>query len=138
VTARTHGTGYRTVVRSGDHVFVADEPVSAGGTEEGASPYDYLLGAAAACTSMTLRMYAQRKGWPLEEAIVDLRTRNSHAADCEACAEPDVQTGPGVLERRIELRGPLSEEQRVRLLQIADRCPVKQTLERGVRIVNGA
>jgi uncharacterized OsmC-like protein len=136
VTARTAATGFRTVVRSGDHVFVADEPSSVGGTDEGATPYDYLLGAAAACTSMTLRMYAQRKGWPLEEAIVDVRTGTTHAADCAACVEGKAPTGLGTLVRRVELRGPLTEEQRQRLLAIADRCPVKQALERGLTMVS--
>lgn len=138
VTARTPATGFRTVVRAGDHVFVADEPSSVGGTDEGATPYDYLLGAAAACTAMTLRMYASRKGWPLEEAVVDVRTRNTHAADCAACVEHGAKTGPTKLERRIELRGPLTDEQRQRLLAIADRCPVKQALERGITLVASA
>lgn len=138
VSARTSAMGFRTVVRAGQHVFVADEPASVGGTEEGATPYDYLLGAVAACTAMTLRMYAHRKGWPLEEAIVDVRTGNSHASDCAACVERNADAGPGVLERRIELRGPLSEEQRERLLVIADRCPVKQALQRGITLVSDA
>ena len=132
VTVRTAESGFRTEVRAGDHTFVADEPVAVGGTNAGPTPYDYLLAALGACTAMTLRMYAGRKGWPLEEVLVELRNARSHAADCEECEAKPV--GFRRLERRIELRGPLSDEQRRRLLAIADRCPVKQTLGQGITI----
>jgi putative redox protein len=101
----------------------------------GPTPYDFLLASLGACTAMTLRMYASRKGWPLEEAVVRLRNARSHAADCENCETQAV--GIRRLERRIELKGALSDDQRDRLLAIADRCPVKQTIERGIRIENG-
>jgi putative redox protein len=84
---------------------------------------------------MTLRMYADRKGWPLEAAVIWLRQARSHEVDCEECVRERV--GMGVIERRVELVGPLSAEQKARLLEIADRCPVKQTLERGIRISEG-
>ena len=132
VTVRTQGSGFRTEVRAGNHAFVADEPLAVGGTDAGPTPYDYLLGALGACTAMTLRMYAGRKGWPLEEVLVGLRNSRSYAADCEDCEAKPV--GFRRLERRIELRGPLSEEQRRRLLEIADRCPVKQTLGQGIAV----
>ena len=132
VTVRTGASGFRTEVRAGDHMFVADEPLAVGGTNAGPTPYDYLLAALGACTAMTLRMYAGRKGWPLEEAVVELRNARSHAADCEECEAKPV--GFRRLERRLELRGPLTEEQRRRLLEIADRCPVKQTLGQGIAI----
>jgi putative redox protein len=132
VTVRTQASGFRTEVRAGDHAFVADEPLAVGGTNSGPTPYDYLLGALGACTTMTLRMYAGRKGWPLEEVEVQLRNARSHAADCDECETKPV--GFRRLERRIELRGPLTEEQRRRLLEIADRCPVKQTLGQGIAI----
>ena len=132
VTARTGVAGFRTEVTAGNHVFVADEPVSFGGTDDGPTPYDYLLASLAACTAMTLRMYAGRKGWPLEEALVRLRNARSYAADCANCdAQP---VGIRRLEREIELRGPLTGEQRDRLLAIAERCPVKQTIERGLKV----
>ena len=132
ITVRTHASGFRTEIRAGDHAFVADEPLAVGGTDAGPTPYDYLLGALGACTAMTLRMYAGRKRWPLEEVLVELRNARSHAADCEDCEAKPV--GFRRLERRIELRGPLTEEQRRRLLEIADRCPVKQTLGQGIEI----
>ena len=133
VTARAPGPRYRTELTAGRHTFVADEPVAVGGSDDGATPYDYLLASIGACTAMTLRMYADRKGWPLEEAIVRFRTARSHAADCADCETKSV--GVGRLERRVELRGPLNDEQRARLMAIADRCPVKQTLARGIEIV---
>ena len=133
VAARTGADGYRTEVSVGGHVLVADEPGSVGGgTNAGPTPYDYLLAALGACTSMTLRMYATRKGWPLEEAVVRLRNARSHASDCENC---DTQTvGIRRLEQQIDLRGPLTDEQRARLLNVAARCPVKQTIERGLQV----
>jgi putative redox protein len=132
VSAHTGAAGYRTDVSVREHEFIADEPASVGGADSGPTPYDYLLGALGACTTMTLRMYANRKGWPLEDAIVRLRDARVHAADCENCEKQAV--GIRRIERQIELKGPLTDEQRERLLAIADRCPVKQTLERGLRI----
>jgi uncharacterized OsmC-like protein len=132
VTAHTGAAGYRTDVGVRGHEFIADEPASVGGADGGPTPYDYLLGALGACTAMTLRMYANRKGWPLEGAVVRLRDARSHAADCENCEKQAV--GIRRIERQVELKGPLTDEQRERLLAIADRCPIKQTLERGLRI----
>ena len=132
VTARTGAAGFRTEITAGNHVFVADEPVSFGGTDGGPTPYDYLLAALASCTAMTLRMYADRKAWPLEEAVVRLRNARSYAADCANCEAQ--QVGIRRLERDIELRGPLTSDQRDRLLAIAERCPVKQTIERGIKV----
>jgi len=133
VTTQIGPRGYRAEVRAGAHAFVTDEPAAVGGTDKGPTPYDYLLGALGGCTAMTLRMYADRRGWPLEGVRVRLRTSRSHAEDCEGCDTASV--GITWLEREVELSGPLTEDQRHRLLQIADRCPVKQTLERGIRVV---
>ena len=132
VLSRIGPTAYRTEVRARGHGFTIDEPRSLGGTEAGATPYEYLLASLGGCTAMTLRMYANRKGWPLEGVEVGLRTARSHVADCADCENSDV--GITRLERTILLKGPLSDDQRARLMQIADRCPVKQTLERGFRI----
>ena len=132
VTAHTVAGSYRTDVGARGHEFVADEPVSVGGTDRGPTPYDYMLGALGACTAMTLHMYAKRKGWPLEDAVVRLRNARSHADDCENCEKNDV--GVRRIERQVELKGALTDEQRQRLLAIADRCPIKQTLERGLKI----
>ncbi|WP_282609367.1 alpha/beta fold hydrolase [Pelagibius sp. Alg239-R121] len=105
----------------------ADEPKSYGGDESGATPYDLLLGGLGACTSMTVRLYADRKGWPLEQVEVTLSHEKIHAEDCAEC-----ETKSGRLdqiERRLHLTGPLDDEQRARLLEIADKCPVHRSLE---------
>jgi putative redox protein len=132
LSARTGSASYRTDVSVRGHTFVADEPASVGGTDGGPTPYDYLLAALGTCTAMTLRMYASRKGWPLEEAVVRLRSARSHAADCANCDKQAV--GIRRIDRQIELKGPLTDEQRERLLGIADRCPIKQTIERGLHV----
>ena len=132
VTSRIGATGYKVDVTARTHTIVADEPIPVGGTDAGPTPYEYLLGAIGSCTVMTLRMYADRKQWPLEGASVQLRTSHSHGRDCEDCETQKV--GIGRIERQIELFGTLTDEQRARLLEIADRCPVKQSLERGIRI----
>jgi len=132
ITARTRPGGFLTEVLVNRHSLVADEPVSAGGTDQGPSPFDLLVAALGACTAMTLRMYADRKGWPLDAATVRLKHGKIHAADCQAC-----ETREGMLdriEREIEIEGPLDADQKQRLLQIADRCPVHRTLTSEVQI----
>lgn len=130
--ARVGADGYQTDVITRQHRLTADEPEYAGGTDAGPTPYEYLLAALATCTVMTVRMYANRKKWPLESASVFVRQGHSYAKDCEDCATQSV--GMGRVERRVELNGPLTDEQRTRLLQIADRCPIKQTLARGIEV----
>ncbi len=114
-------------VRAGRHELVADEPTSVGGKDAGPSPYDYLLAGLGACTSMTLRMYADRKKWPLEGVSVTLRHSRIHAEDCKEC---ESETGyVDRLERDIHVAGDaLDDEQRARLLEIANKCPVHRTL----------
>jgi putative redox protein len=119
-------SGFRQEVYVGPHITVADEPASLGGTDAGLTPYDLVLAGLGACTSMTISMYARRKGWPLEAVRVRLRHSKIHAADCADC-----ETRAGKLdqiEREIELTGELDEAQRDRLLEIANRCPVHRTL----------
>ncbi len=114
------------------HRLRADEPVEVGGTDSGPGPYDFLLAGLGACTAMTVRMYAERKKWPLENAEVTLRHSKVHAADCAAC-----ETKAGMLdqiERAIRLDGPLDADQKARLMEIADKCPVHRTLTSEVRI----
>ena len=135
VTADIDRSRFRTALEARTHVVHLDEPLDVGGQDTGPTPYEALLGALGGCTVMTLRIYADRKGWPLESARVRLRTARSHELDSENCETDEV--GPHDLEREIELTGPLTDEQRERLLQVADRCPVKQTLERGIKIVAG-
>ena len=134
ISASVGAHGFRTELAARSHTFVADEPTSLGGTDSGPTPYEYLLAALAGCMAMTLRMYADRKRWPLEGVQVQLRTGRVHETDCENCETEDV--GINRIERRIVLRGPLSDEQRARMMAIADRCPVKQTLERTLRVVS--
>ena len=110
VIVRGGATGFAQEIESGRHRLVADEPVEAGGTDTGASPYYLLLAALGACTSMTVSMYARRKRWPLEEVTVRLRHSRIHAQDCAEC-----ETGEGMLdriEREIGLTGPLGTEAR--------------------------
>ena len=117
---------YRTEIAAGRHPLVADEPEEVGGTDAGPTPYDYLLAALGSCTGMTLRMYADRKDWPLDEATVRLSHEKVHAEDCDHC-----DTDEGKVDRivrEIELTGDLSAEQRERLLEIANKCPVHRTL----------
>jgi putative redox protein len=117
---------------SGRHTFVADEPVDAGGEDAGPSPYELLLGALGACTSMTLQLYARRKGWPLEAVEVRLRHQRIHAQDCADC-----ETKEGYLDaidKEIVVAGDLTPEQVERLGEIAHRCPVSQTLLREIHI----
>ena len=126
VVVRT-GTDLRTDVRANGYALVADEPASVGGTDAGPTPYDYVLVALGSCTAMTLRMYADRKRWPLESVTVHLSHKKVHARDCEEC-----ETKDGKIDRirlELELAGPLEEPQRGRLLEIAKRCPVHRTLE---------
>jgi putative redox protein len=132
VTARIGRTGYRTDATARTHTLIVDEPVAAGGTDLGPTPYETLLTALGACTAMTLRLYADRKKWPLETVTVHLRSGHSHLKDCEDCATKKV--GIPNVQRRLELEGALTDEQRSRLLEIADRCPVKQTLEHGIHV----
>lgn len=132
VVTRTGATGFRTEIRAGGHGLEADEPTAVGGEDAGPSPYDLLLASLGACTGMTLRMYADRKRWPLESAVVHLTHSRVHAVDGLAAGTGDARTDQ--IKREIELTGALDDEQRARLMEIADRCPVHRTLERGVHI----
>lgn len=119
-------------VTVGRHRLRADEPVSAGGTDTGPSPYDLLLAALGACTSMTLRLYADQKQWPLERVTVRLKHEKIHAQDCTECETREGRIDQ--IEREIELAGALDETQRARLLEIANKCPVHRTLHSEVVI----
>lgn len=135
VSVRVGASGFRAEISARGHTLVADEPVDVGGTNEGPTPYDYLAAALGSCTAMTIRIYADRRGWPLESVTVRLTHSREHERDCEECEASPV--GIDQFTRRIELVGDLTEEQREGLLRIADRCPVGQTLQRGLRILPG-
>jgi putative redox protein len=126
VVVRGDGSGFAQSIEAGRHRLSADEPTALGGNDTGPSPYDLLLAALGSCTSMTLGLYARRKGWPLEQITVRLRHGKVHAADCADCASKPAQLDQ--VEREIELTGPLDDAQRTRLLEIADKCPVHRTL----------
>jgi uncharacterized OsmC-like protein len=128
----TGGGKFQQEISSGPHRFLADEPVKAGGLDSGPGPYDLLLAALGACTSMTLRLYADIKKLPLERVSVRLTHNKIHAEDCLNC-----ETKEGLIDRidrNISLEGALSAEQRKRLLEIADKCPVHRTLESEIEI----
>jgi len=126
VVVRTGKTGYQTEITANGHTLMADEPISIGGNDAGPTPYDYLVTALGTCTSMTLRMYADRKGWPLDAIVVRLKHQKVHANDCQQCETTNVKIDQ--IEREVELVGDLDETQRRRLLEIADKCPVHRTL----------
>jgi uncharacterized OsmC-like protein/alpha/beta superfamily hydrolase len=126
VVTRTGRRGYQTEIIANGHRLMADEPIAVGGADTGPNPYDYLMAALGACTGMTLRMYADLKEWPLDSVVVRLRHRKIHAQECREC---ETRSGKlDAIEREIEIAGPLDGEQRQRLLEIADRCPVHRTL----------
>ncbi|HEX9777460.1 MAG TPA: alpha/beta fold hydrolase [Geopsychrobacteraceae bacterium] len=133
VTVSTAQQGFFTELFANGHALVADEPTEYGGTDRGPSPYEYLLAALGACTGMTLQMYARRKKIPLHKAIVRLSHQKIHAADCAACEANDGKIDR--IEREVELIGDLSDEQRRRMLEIAERCPVHKTLHAEVEVV---
>ncbi|WP_299963251.1 bifunctional alpha/beta hydrolase/OsmC family protein [uncultured Roseobacter sp.] len=124
--------GYLTDITSSDgHHLLADEPHAYGGTNKGLSPYGFLSAGLGACTSMTLRMYARRKGWPLAHVSVDVSHDKVHAQDAETAVNQQIDTW----KRRITLTGDLDATQRARLLEIADKCPVHRTLERSSTVI---
>lgn len=134
VQVAERGTGTFTVaISAGRHTWLGDEPASVGGDDLGPSPYDMLTAALGACTAMTLRMYARQKKWPLENVRVALKHSKVHASDCADC-----ETGSGKIdriERELYIDGALDAEQRSRLLEIADKCPIHRTLHAEVEVI---
>jgi uncharacterized OsmC-like protein/pimeloyl-ACP methyl ester carboxylesterase len=136
VVRETRASKFQQTVTVGPHRVIADEPVAAGGEDTGPGPYDFLVAGLGACTSMTMRMYADRKSLPLERVTVTLKHSKIHAKDCEEC-----ETREGMLdqiEREISIEGALDAEQRKKLMEIADKCPVHRTLHSEIRIVTRA
>lgn len=134
VVVRGSVAGFTQEITVGSHRFFSDEPKDLGGDDAGPSPYELLAAALGACTSMTLGMYARRKQWPLASVNIRLRHSKIHAADCGDCDTKDEMLDR--MERDIELIGSLTDEQRTKLLEIADKCPVHRTLTRGMTIVS--
>lgn len=123
---------YMQTARTGRHALTADEPKSAGGNDAGPSPYEYLLIGLGACTAMTLRMYAEMKGLPLARVGVRLSHRKIHARDCADCETQEGKVDE--ITREITLYGDLTDAQRERLLEIANRCPVHRTLTSEIKV----
>lgn len=134
VVVRGGPSGYGQDILAGRHHVRADEPEHfPGGTDTGPSPYDLLLASLGACTSMTLRMYADRKKWPLEGVTVRLRHEKIYAKDCADC---ETKTGKvDRIERELTIHGPLDDAQKKRLHEIADKCPVHRTLHAEIKVV---
>ncbi len=122
--------GFRTRITAGKHMLIADEPKSAGGKDEGVSPYDLLLAALGACTAMTLKLYIERKKWPITDVEVLLTFDRIHIDDCESCTDEEKDGKKEIqhISRLIYVTGDVTEEQKERLLYIAGRCPVHVTL----------
>jgi putative redox protein len=123
VTAHIGSTNFKVLFDDGAHTWLADEPESLGGGDRGPTPIGLLLSSLGACSSITLKMYAQRKGWPLEDVRVTLSMETNDEGS--------------VIDRQIALEGNLSDEQRERLLQIANACPVHKILSRPIAIRSG-
>jgi uncharacterized OsmC-like protein len=136
VVRETRNSKFQQTVTVGPHRLLADEPVAAGGEDTGPGPYDFVLAGLGACTSMTMRLYAERKSLPLERTTVTLKHSKIHAEDCAEC-----ETKAGMLDqidRVIAMEGNLDADQRKRLMEIADKCPVHRTLTSEVRVVTKA
>lgn len=132
VTVESAGGKFTQRIAAGPHSFLADEPQSFGGDDLGPSPYDLLLAGLGACTSMTMKMYADRKGISLDGVKIELEHSRDHVADCTTCNNDENRID--VIDRSIQLFGDLSDEQRLKLIEIADKCPVHRTLENRIDI----
>lgn len=136
VVQETRKSKFNQIVTVGPHHLVADEPVAAGGEDAGPGPYDFLLAGLGACTSMTMRLYADRKSLPLDRVTVTLKHSKIYAKDCAECDTRDGMLDQ--IERDIAIDGALDAEQRKKLMEIADKCPVHRTLTSEIRIVTKA
>lgn len=136
VVQETRKSKFNQIITVGPHRLVADEPVAAGGEDAGPGPYDFLLAGLGACTSMTMRLYADRKSLPLDRVTVTLKHSKIYAKDCAECEMRDGMLDQ--IERDIAMDGALDAEQRKKLMEIADKCPVHRTLTSEIRIVTKA
>lgn len=128
-----HGNeNFKTVMTAGSHELIADEPKDAGGTNKGPDPYDYLLMSLGSCTAITLKMYADRKEWSVDDIYVELRHSKDHASDCEHCDENSAKID--WIEKEIIVKGDLSPEQLDKLLEISEKCPVNRTLKNDIEM----
>src|ERR1700736_1386663 len=136
VIVRGTAADFAHTIKIGSPPLNADQPRPVGATDPGSSPYDLLLAALGACTSMTIGLYARKRGWPLEKITVSLRHSKIHAKDCEEC-----ETKEGRIDRielEVHFDGALTDEQRAKLMEIAEKCPVHQTLTSEINIKSRA
>lgn len=133
VVASTGNGKFEQVLLNGRHAVLADEPASAGGGDIGPNPYELLLMSLGSCTSMTVHLYAARKQWPLQQVVVRLKHSKAYPDDCADC-EGNPKAMIDRIDRALEFVGPLDDEQRSRLLQIANQCPVHRTLSARIDI----
>jgi putative redox protein len=120
------GSNYKTTLTAGNHELISDEPESKGGKDLGPDPYDYLLMSLGSCTVITMKMYADRKKWAVEEIFVELRHFKDHVEDCVECKDPNAKID--MIEKEITVKGDLNQEKIDRLLEISKKCPVHKTL----------
>ncbi len=132
ISAKIERGHYETTISNGRQTITADEPASLGGTDLGPTPYDYLLAGLGSCICITVRMYADRKEWPLESIEVKLSQERVHHADCQDC-ESD-KGFVHIIEKEVILEGDLDEKQRARLMEIVGKCPVHRTLQNEIVI----
>lgn len=124
---------YRTTLTAGEHELIADEPETVdGGTDQGPDPYDYLLMSLGSCTLMTVKMYARRKDWPLDDLFLELKHNKHHDEDCKNCEKSSSKID--VIEKELIVEGDLSDEQLDKLLDISKKCPVHRTLLSDINI----
>jgi len=123
---------YKVTLNAGSHELLSDEPKEVGGQDIGPDPYDYLLMSLGSCTAMTVRMYADRKKWPLDEVFVELLHHKIHAEDCDDCEKKSSKID--IIEKEVIFKGDLTKEQRERLLEISEKCPVNRTLQSDIKI----
>jgi len=123
---------FKTVMTAGNHELISDEPEKVGGKDLGPDPYDYLLMSLGSCSVITMRMYAERKEWPVEDIYIEIRHFKDHAEDCEDCDDPKARIDK--IEKEIIIKGDLSDDQIERLLEISKKCPVHRTLLNDIEI----
>jgi len=123
---------YKTILTAGNHEIIADEPEHSGGQNKGPDPYDHLLMSLGSCTAITVRMYAERKKWPLEDIYVELRYFKDHAEDCIDCDDKSAKIDK--IEKDLIVKGDLDQQQVDRLLEIAEKCPVNRTLKGSIEM----
>ncbi|WP_417370157.1 OsmC family protein [Flavobacterium beibuense] len=124
---------FKSTLTAGNHSFIADEPTSVdGGNDEGPDPYDLLLMSLGSCTLMTVKMYARRKKWPIEDMFLELRHNKRHVDDCQSCEDSSAKID--LIEKELIIKGDLTQEQLDKLLEISKKCPVHRTLLGEMRI----